>query len=163
MTVCTTDSTAPTSVDTRLGVNNGNALALETGDTVMIVDSEVFGEPTEAVKDDPAILDVDEAVAGDVFRLPGDYGTMVDLIDEEVGGGNTTFSLNTAPVTIGGTEYTIGRVFTVQLDVTPADFTETDGTVAGLGSIANITVQSGTTDVSGNQLQLTGNVTIDSE
>jgi hypothetical protein len=144
-------------VDTRLANNGGNALALEGGDSFTIVGSEAFAAPT----------------AGDVFRLQDGDGTTVDLIHGTgVTGpttGNSVFTLNAATVTIGGQDYTAGRVLTVTINTGLVfdDDTNTpsDGTIEGLSSEALIIVQSGTTDVSGNQLQINGSadVKIDSE
>lgn len=170
-TVNAADSTAPTVIDTRLANNTAgpNALALEAGESFTIVATEPFAVPTggaAAVVDDPATVNVDEtrtAGTGDVFRLQDGDGTQVDLIN----GQNATFTRNRTRTNVGGVEYAPNQVLTVTIVAgtifDDATGTPTDGTTEGLGATSTLVSQSGNTDFSGNPLQLTGDVIVDSE
>ncbi|WP_205708709.1 cell wall-binding repeat-containing protein [Kineococcus siccus] len=141
-TAPSTDTAAPTVLDTRVAANTGSPFQLDgTTDSFKLVLSEVLAAPS----------------AGDAFRLTDSDGTVADIVN---GSGGAAFTLNAAPETVGGTEYPIGRVLTVVAGtVTPG----TVGTVIGLGIPSTITATSGNTDVAGNALALTGDVTVDTE
>ncbi len=140
----------PTLSDTRLGVNGGNALLLESGDSFVVTSNRPFAAPTPGAP----------GVAGDLFRLQDADGTVYDVIN----GFNATFTPNTAPVTVDGTNFAAGRVLTIALTDTPTttsgataeQATSVAGAAAGLGIPTTITNQSGNTDVDGNELQITG-------
>ena len=132
---------APTAVDTRLTVNGGQPFSIDNGDSFTIAAS--------------ADLTV---AANAALRLQDSDGTVSDLTR----GTNSTFTLNTAPVDIGGTTYPAGRVITVAITGAPTPVQA--GDIAGQGIPSNITNESGITGRGGDQLQLTGgDVTIDQD
>ncbi|WP_167583112.1 cell wall-binding repeat-containing protein [Kineococcus rubinsiae] len=137
-----TDSTVPTVVDARVAANTGSPFQLDAAtDSFKLVASEVLAAPS----------------TGDALRLTDTDGTVADIVN---GTGTTAFTLNAAPETVGGVEYSVGRVLTVVVGtVTPG----TVGTVTGLGIPSTITATSGNTDVAGNALSLSGDVIVDTE
>lgn len=149
-TTPTNDTTRPTAVDTRVKTNGGSAFQLDGNDSFTVAFSEKMDAPD----------------AGDAVRVRDADGTIWEITAVDAGTDGTTdnFALNTGEVTIGGTTYAAGQVLTVTLGTAGAESELAAGTVAGMDLPANITAQSGNTDVAGNQWDVsTGDVTIDSE
>ncbi|MFD0481947.1 beta strand repeat-containing protein [Kineococcus sp. GCM10028916] len=145
-TAPSTDSTAPTALDTRVGTNGaGSALTLNSGATFTVA----FSEP------------VNLPASGATIRLSDADGTVIDYVVGAAGPA-TTVTRNATATTIGGTSYAINTVLTFTVG-TPTQLTP--GTAAGLSLPTGITAQSGVTDVNGNAWNISGSAdaTIDNE
>ena len=128
------DVTPPTALDSRMATNADSLLLINNGDSFTVAFNEDMASPS----------------ANDTVRLSDGDGSVYDLVN----GSGVVFSLNAAPVTVGATTYSAGRVLTVAITTLPADLAP--GSIAGLNVPATITAQAGTTDLAGNPWNLAG-------